>query len=115
MNAKYFTKEEFACKETGENEIRPELVELLDPLRDLCGFPFVITSGYRSPRHSIEAAKASPGVHSQGIAADILITDSAKRYTILKHAFELGFSGIGVHKTFVHLDIRKTPQVVWLY
>jgi hypothetical protein len=58
---KYFTLEEFACQETGENEISEEFVHALDALRHEAGFPFVITSGYRSPRHSLEAKK--PNVH----------------------------------------------------
>ena len=32
-------------------------MEMVDELRDRCGFPFVITSGYRSPQHPIEAKK----------------------------------------------------------
>ena len=37
---KYFTLEEFACQETGENGIKEEFVTSLDALRDECGFPF---------------------------------------------------------------------------
>ena len=44
----YFTKEEFACQHTGENEIKDTFLLKLDLLRARCGFPFVITSGYRS-------------------------------------------------------------------
>ena len=42
---KYFTLEEFACQETGENEISEEFVHALDALRHEAGFPFVITAG----------------------------------------------------------------------
>ena len=51
MTFKYFTLEEFACKHTGENNIDPTFVRRLDELRAVCGFPFVITSGYRDPSH----------------------------------------------------------------
>jgi hypothetical protein len=27
----------------------------------------------------------------------------------------MGFSGIGVAKTFIHVDIRDSNPVVWLY
>jgi hypothetical protein len=40
MTFKYFNKEEFACKATGENEIDDELIFALDELREHCGFPF---------------------------------------------------------------------------
>ncbi len=45
---RYFDREEFVCQATGENEIEDELIHALDELREHCGFPFVITSGYRS-------------------------------------------------------------------
>ncbi len=93
----------------------PEFLNILDDLRDLCAFPFVITSGYRSPQHSIEAAKAVPGTHSQGIAADIKVSSGAQKHTLVRHAMALGFSGIGVADTFVHVDFRDTTPVMWTY
>jgi|TARA_R110001606_G_scaffold198996_1_gene346650 uncharacterized protein YcbK (DUF882 family) len=112
---KYFKIEEFDCQETGENEMLPEFLHVLDDLRDLCGFPFVITSGYRSPKHSIEAAKTTPGTHAQGIAVDIKVSSGEQKYTIVRHAMALGFSGVGVADTFVHVDYRPTKHVMWTY
>ncbi len=112
---KYFDKSEFNCQYTGENEMNPEFLEKLDKLRETCGFPFVITSGYRSPDHPIEAAKDSPGTHTQGIAADIAVSSAARRYTLINYAFQQGFTGIGVASGFIHLDIRNTAPVVWTY
>jgi uncharacterized protein YcbK (DUF882 family) len=54
---KYFQLDDFKCQETGENKINEDFVRMLDELREACGFPFVITSGYRSPKHSLEAKK----------------------------------------------------------
>ena len=45
---KYFSIEEFDCQETGENEMSEEFIHKLDELREKCGFPFTVTSGYRS-------------------------------------------------------------------
>jgi uncharacterized protein YcbK (DUF882 family) len=115
MKFKYFELEEFACQETGENSISPSFVSALDELREACGFPFKITSGYRSPSHSIEARKPSPGTHARGIAADIAINGGAQRRVIVENAIRLGFNGIGVAKTFVHVDKRETPPVMWAY
>jgi uncharacterized protein YcbK (DUF882 family) len=115
MELKHFTLSEFDCKQTGENEMDEDFLEKLDTLRELCGFPFKITSGYRSPNHSIEAAKPSPGKHSEGIAADILTTNPNQRYKIIKFATELGFNGIGVAGNFVHVDTRTTTPVIWTY
>jgi uncharacterized protein YcbK (DUF882 family) len=112
---KYFKLEEFDCQETGENDMQEEFIYALDRLREECGFAFTITSGYRSPTHSIEAKKAVPGTHSQGIAADIKVTGGAQRFKIVEQAHRLGFGGIGVAKTFVHVDIRSTTPVLWVY
>lgn len=112
---KHFDIFEFACKETGENEISLEFVEQLDNLREVCGFPFSIVSGYRSPKHSIESAKKSPGTHSHGIAADIAVSGGVQRRKIIEEALKMGFGGIGVAETFVHVDMRKTTPVVWAY
>jgi len=112
---KYFTVGEFNCKNTGENQMDPEFIEKVDKLRDHCGFPFVITSGYRSPQHPIEAKKDVPGTHAQGIAADIKITNSAQRYTIIREALEMGFAGIGVASDFIHVDTRGSAPVIWTY
>lgn len=65
MDFRYFKIEDFACSETGENGIKPEFVLALDDLRHKCGFPFVVTSGFRSKDHSIEKTKKSAdGTHA---------------------------------------------------
>ena len=48
---KYFKIEDFNCQETGDNEMDIEFIKGLDNLRAACGFPFVITSGFRSKEH----------------------------------------------------------------
>lgn len=112
---KYFKIEDFDCQETGNNEMSEAFIHRLDELREACGFPFNITSGYRDPEgHSIEKAKATPGTHSRGIAADIAVQGGAQRRAIVKHALARGMS-VGVAKTFVHVDIRSTTPVLWCY
>ena len=82
MQYLYFKTEDFDCSETGENEIKPDLIRRLDELRSAVGRPLYVTSGYRSPRHSIEAKKAKPGTHAQGIAADIAVGNGLEREDI---------------------------------
>ena len=113
---KYFKLQDFDCQETGNNEMDIGFIHKLDHLRAACGFPFIITSGYRDPEgHSLEKAKQKPGQHSYGIAADIAVTGGAQRMQIIKHATALGFTGIGVAKSFVHVDIRTTTPMLWSY
>jgi zinc D-Ala-D-Ala carboxypeptidase len=113
---RYFKVEDFACQETGENKISLSFISRLDDLREACGFPFYVTSGYRSPNHSIEKKKAAPGgTHAQGIAADIKVNNGIERRKVVKEAIRLGFNGVGVAKSFVHVDIRKSDPVLWTY
>ena len=111
---KYFKIEDFNCQETGENDMSVDFIHALDQLREACKFPFIITSGYRSKDHSVEKRKAKAGTHAQGIAADIRVSGGAQRLAIVKHASAMGMS-VGVAKTFVHVDIRKTPAMCWCY
>ena len=115
----YFNREEFACQHTGENEIKDTFLLKLDLLRARCGFPFVITSGYRSPEHPIESRKEKAGTHAQGIAADIKVSTAQQRYTLVEEAIKMGFGGIGIHSVFVHIDMRNVADsdspVMWLY
>lgn len=113
---KYFKLGDFDCQETGDNLMDINFIHKLDELREACGFPFIITSGYRSPDHSIESSKAKgPGTHAQGIAADIKVSKGSQRYTIIKEALLMGFKGVGVAKTFIHIDDRQTTPVIWNY
>lgn len=115
MNLRHFTLEEFDCQHTGKNEMQESFLEKLDELREVCEMPFIITSGYRAPEHPVEARKASPGTHAKGIACDISARNGAERGRVVKNAIELGFTGIGVAKTFIHVDTRPGPLVVWQY
>ena len=116
MTLKHFTREEFDCQVSGTNNMEQEFLEKLDELRAYCGFPFVITSGYRHPTlHPIESRKDVPGTHAQGIAADIKITNAADRFSLVNNAVKLGFTGIGVASDFVHVDTRGTTPLIWIY
>lgn len=111
-----FTPDEMRCRETGELAMDPAFMDRLQKLRLLLGTPFAITSAYRSPRHSIERAKAQPGTHAMGKAVDIQ-ADGRLQFRIIAQAPGLGFKGIGIAKTFIHLDDwdgGPRPNV-WLY
>jgi len=115
-----FSKEEFDCQQTGTNEMRDSFMMVLQQLRDELGEPIRITSGYRDPRHSIEASKSAPGVHTRGLACDIAC-DGQQAYRILQIALKVGFTGIGVSQKggsrFIHLDtFTGSPRPnVWSY
>lgn len=117
---KYFTKEEFECKNTGNCLMQKDFMDQLTILRETIGRPFIISSGYRDPSHPIEARKKKPGQHTKGNAVDLLV-NGPHAYEIIKEAMAMGvFKGIGfqqkgAHSTrFIHLDTRTEPAV-WSY
>lgn len=102
-----FDETEFRCSETGECRMTADFMRRLQALRDEYGKPLTITSGYRSPNHSIETSKQQPGVHTRGLACDIGVSGH-DAYEILKLALKHGFTGIGIKQKgsgrFLHLD-----------
>lgn len=123
-----FAFSEIACRETGECVIDEGLMDKLQEMRSKCG-PLKVTSAYRSPSHSIEAAKIEKsgkgGAHVTGKAIDIAC-DREKAYNILGVAMELGFTGIGVKQSgngrFLHLDVIEAEDnfhvprpTIWSY
>ena len=102
-----FAHRELACSETGECEMDEAFMDRLQLLRNHYGHALRITSGYRSPAHSIEAAKKAPGPHAKGRAVDIACA-GVDAYDILAEALVCGFTGIGVKQKgehrFLHLD-----------
>jgi uncharacterized protein YcbK (DUF882 family) len=120
---RYFKKEEFDCKETNQNKMQHTFMQKLELLREQLGFPLRITSGFRSPEHSLEKAKAVPGAHTKGRAADIAV-QGAQAYAVVAAAIKLGFRGIGVQQKgsvrFIHLDdLEHLPErprpAIWSY
>ena len=115
-----FSEDEFRCSHTGKCEIEPAFMDKMQSLRTKYGKAMTITSGYRHETHPIEARKERAGMHTKGIAADIAC-NGQEAYHIMKLAFDLGFTGIGVaqkgHSRFIHLDIfTKPPRAnIWSY
>lgn len=114
-----FKAQEFNCKHTGRNEMEVDFIAALQDLRAAYGKPMFITSGYRDPSHPVEARKARPGTHAQGIAADIAVS-GADAHRLVALAMIMGFTGIGVSQKngrarFIHLDISKDRTAIWSY
>lgn len=104
---RYFTFFEFVEEEGGF--IESELVLKLEALREWCGFPLVITSGYRSVHRNQEVGGAPNSLHLRGMAVDISTRSFSPSmlYKFIKGAFSVGFGGIIVYPFHVHLDIRE--------
>jgi hypothetical protein len=112
-----FTKAEFDCKHSGQNEMKHEFMEALQKVRVEVG-PMRVTSGFRHPTHPIEAKKMRPGEHTFGMSADIACNNGADRFRLVTIALKHGITRIGIAKTFVHLGLGAPglPQnVIWEY
>lgn len=108
---KYFTKQEMECKCGCGMLPTPQFMGRLETLRIRYGKPIQITSGARCPVYNVKVGGSANSKHTIGEAADILC-DSHSKYILTKLAIELGFGGIGIAKTFIHLDIRPMAESV---
>lgn len=117
MKAKYFTESELSCPCCGQTNIDDFFVHWLDDVREECGFPLMINSGYRCPEHNEKIGSKVNSAHVKGLAVDISCTSSDKRFKIIEAAIRNGCTRIGIGKSFIHLDIsEELPQeVFWLY
>lgn len=119
-----FSKSEFDCKHTGNNEMKHSFMDRLQSLRTAYGKPITVSSGFRDYAHPVEAKKPKKnGAHPTGKAVDIKI-DRGEAYELLRLAFELGFTGIGIAQSgsgrFLHLDTIESNSAqprptIWSY
>jgi len=125
MPYKYFTEDELRCSHCGINNMNNLFMQRIVMLRELLGFPFVVTSAYRCKNHPIESRKDSPGAHTTGQALDINVYGN-NAHRLLDAALRAGFSGVGISqkgehlKRFIHLDNLSTSDdrprpTVWSY
>lgn len=112
----HFTKKELACKCCGEpGPIKTELIEALEVLRSLAGCPLIVTSGYRCQKHNSEVGGAKDSQHLKGTAADVKAPGIAPLALFALAAQIPAIKGLGLYKSWVHIDVRKTnKRALWL-
>ena len=112
----HFTDKEMDCSCGCEKTVSPKLLVRQEALRALLDKPLLVTSGARCERHNREVGGRPHSWHLKGLAVDIASKDSKLRIEIVRNAGKLGFNGIGIAKTFIHLDLRSVEeQVCFLY
>jgi uncharacterized protein YcbK (DUF882 family) len=95
-------------------------LDLLQALRDKLGYALHISSGARCPKYNttvggVPNSKHISSVLRQAHAVDIACTTGAKKAEIIFAARELGFTGFGVARNFIHLDTRASECIIWSY
>lgn len=104
---KYFSIREMACKEGGQVLYDYRLIEKLDQLREILGCPLYINSGYRTPEYNKKIGGSSNSQHMYGKAVDISTKNlDIDDETLIRICANLGFTGIGIYPTWIHLDVR---------
>jgi uncharacterized protein YcbK (DUF882 family) len=108
-----FSVKEFACHDgTDTVFISPELVTVLQKIRDHFGKAVTINSGYRTDAYNAACKDtATYSQHKYGLAADIAIT-GVTPLQVAQYAQTLlpSNGGIGLYKSFTHVDVRKTKS-----
>ena len=100
---------------SGHN-MEEEFLELLDCAREEAMTPFRITSGFRTKEHNDHVNGVSSSSHLKGCAADISCTSSSQRSIIVRALINVGFTRLGIAKSFIHVDNDSTkPDAIWLY
>jgi uncharacterized protein YcbK (DUF882 family) len=112
-----FTREEFTCNHCGKlpaDMPPPELVAILQQVRDHFNAPVVVASGYRCPIHNANVGGAKNSQHLVGTAADIAV-QGVHAHTVYDYISKLlaGTGGLGKYDTFTHVDVRLGNLARW--
>ena len=113
----HFTMTELACRCAGrycdaDYWHDPAFLDGLEALRTAMGAPLVVNSGHRCAQWNAAVGGAPASMHLR-VAADIRLAGH-DRQLMLRAAMQAGFTGLGLAKTFIHLDQRTRPAR-WFY
>jgi uncharacterized protein YcbK (DUF882 family) len=105
-----FRVKEFACTDGSDPIfISPELVVVLQKIRNHFGKSVTITSAYRTPTKNKAVGGEKYSQHLYGTAADIKVKGVTPKQ-VAKYAEKIlvNGGGIGIYATFTHIDVRDT-------
>src|SRR5574340_758718 len=107
--SEHFSSDEFSCKcGCGFDEVSPELIEVLEELREVYQQPITINSGCRCESWNKIQGGEPNSQHLLGNAADIVVRGVSphKTYQYLDKKYQNKY-GIGLYLSWVHVDVRK--------
>lgn len=107
-----FKVREFACTDgTDTIFISPDLVTVLQKIRDKFGKPVTINSAYRTEAKNKAVGGSDYSQHKYGTAADICIAGvTPKQIASYAETLLSGKGGIGIYSTFCHVDVRAVKS-----
>ena len=104
-----FQVKEFACNDGSDPVfVAPDLVAVLQKIREHFKAAVTINSGYRTPNYNNKVDGAAYSQHQYGVAADIKVKGVSPK-TVAAYAETLlpNSGGIGIYDTFTHIDVRE--------
>lgn len=125
--SRHFTWKELQCKGCKRDycitpmspmcNVSPRSIKRLQALRNLVNKPLTILSAARCPEHNEAVGGKINSFHlstaeRESQAFDIKWPKGVPRDEFVRMAQSLGFTGVGLYSTFIHVDDRMHP-VVW--
>lgn len=113
--SEHFNSSEFECKHCGRlpsKGVSRDFIVALEALREELGHrPVVVTSGYRCDEHNRAVGGAPHSYHTYSdplMCADIKVPGRSVD-EVARAARKVGFTGIGIYRRHVHVDMREIP------
>lgn len=121
LGVKHFTADEVFYKGASDKKLKlntepPEIlwnniwetIKIADKARTTHGKPIKINSAYRSPKYNKAISGASKSFHTKFNALDLRTSAPKQLHKILLDLRNKGLfkGGLGLYKTFVHVDTR---------
>lgn len=108
---KYFKIKEFTCKCCGkipaeaQKKVTTLVDNLLDPAREVLGYPIYVNSGYRCPKNNERVGGVRNSQHLLGEAADLHCKDNKALIEVIKQVGD--FDQLIIYRTFVHVSYKS--------
>lgn len=104
----HFIGTEMACKDgTEEYMYAPELMRVLENIREHFNKPVIINSGYRTPEWNAKVGGAKNSYHMKGMAADIVVKGVNPKQVAEYASVIMQNGGVIRYTNFTHIDVRR--------
>lgn len=97
------------------NGVHKQVLDTWKQVQGDFGAQLPVVSGYRDKATNAKAGGANHSQHIDGNALDIDVSGLSKqdRIRLVQIASAHGFTGIGIYKNSIHVDMRAGKPVVW--